>query len=328
MNKRESISTYMNSINKNTWLIYYALVGLGAILLLVNINNKYDELLAEKKHEQLYITKIVASDIDAMLLKYETMIDLVSEDFSEDHDLNQDILRSILQKSELLIGFSLYNTDGTLHTKSNNMPDSKHYDLSPEQHFYSWFKSGLEAERMMVNKPTYSRILRKWIIPIQKRLLDKEGNVIGIMTSAIDLKKLEQKWPRSKAFGNSIELTLDQQFYQLLHTGTDLQEYQKIHNNPLAFRQSDKTRIQLEKQNLTIDQLRHNDTVAQIIVTIGKERILHSIAYSKNYEFWAHSSRPLSTLIRPLLNAISLLHNPLYFSYHDCFLSFQMDSQH
>lgn len=301
----------MTSSNKNTWFVYYCLIALGAILLCVNINNRYNELLSEKKYEQQYITKIVASDIDSTLAKYETMIDLVNEDFNEDQNLNQNIIKNILHKSDLLIGFLLYNTDGTLHTKSDNLPESKRYRLKPEQHYYSWFLSGLKTDKMMINKPRFSPILKQWVIPIQKRLVDHDGNVIGMMTSFLDLKKLESRWSSTKAFGNNIELTLDKQFYQLLHTGINLKEHQKIHNNPLAFRQMDNTKRLLAEQNLTIEKLRNNNIVAQIIGTINDEKVLISIAYSQHYPLWAHSSRPLNSLTKALIYS-SLYYTALY----------------
>jgi diguanylate cyclase (GGDEF)-like protein len=293
----------MNILNKNTWFIYYCLVALGTILLLTSINSKYKELLAEKKHEQYYITKIVASDIDALLFKYETMMDLISDDFLVNRSLNQSMIKNILQKSELLIGVTIYNKDGTLNSKSSNLPDDPRYNLKPEEQGYTWFQNGLLQSTMMLNKPTYSSILKKWIIPIQKRLQDKNGNIIGIIASSIDIKKLEQKWPNSKAFGNSIELTLDNNFYQLLHTGTDIESHQKIYNNPLTFGQINQTKSQLEKQNLTLQTLRDNDIVAQLILSIEGKKVLHTLTYSKHHQFWANSSRPLSDISKPLLYA-------------------------
>ena len=115
---------HMNVLNKKTWFIYYGLIAIGFFLLIINVNSKYNELLAEKKHEQFYITKIIKADIDATLSKYETMIDLINEDFNEDNSLNQNILHRILEQSELLGGFALYNIDGKLLAKSDNLPDA------------------------------------------------------------------------------------------------------------------------------------------------------------------------------------------------------------
>ena len=130
----------MNTLNKNTWFIYYCLIALAIILLFVNINGKYKELISEKQYEQAYVTKIVASDINSILVKYETLINLIGEDFNEDNHFNQSILKNILQESDLLEGFLLYNPDGTLRAKSNNLPESQLYNLKPEDHYFSWFR--------------------------------------------------------------------------------------------------------------------------------------------------------------------------------------------
>ena len=294
----------MKRLNKNTWLIYYALISIGALLLMVNVNSKYDELLSKKQHEQLYITKIVAADISTLLAKYEVMIDLISENFIKNQSLNQSLARKILQKSDLLIGFFIFDNEGKLKEKTANLPD-KDYDLKPEAHFYSRFKKVLRQDSIMLSRPLYSSNLQKWIIPLKKRLRDKDDNIIGVMMSAIDLKKLEQKWSKSRAFGNSVELTLDKSFYQLMHTGIHIEDFQKNYNNPLTSRQIESTKVQLNKLNLTLETLRKTEAVAQIVVSVGNRKVLHSIMYNKEYKFWTHSSHPLNDLTKPILYSIS-----------------------
>ena len=294
----------MKRLNKNTWLIYYVLISIGALLLMVNVNSKYDELLSKKQHEQLYITKIVAADISTLLAKHEVMIDLISENFIKNQKLNQSLARRILQKSDLLIGFFIFDNEGKLKEKTANLPD-KNYDLKPEARFYSRFKKVLQQDSIMLSRPLYSSNLRKWIIPLKKRLRDKDDNIIGVMMSAIDLKKLEQKWSKSKAFGNNVELTLDKSFYQLMHTGMHIEDFQKNYNNPLTSRQIESTKVQLKKLDLTLETLRKTEAVAQIVVSIGTRKVLHSIMYNKEYKFWTHSSRPLNDLTTPILYSIS-----------------------
>ena len=205
----------MNVLNKKTWFIYYCLIAIGLLLLIINVNSKYNELLAEKKHEQFYITKIIKADIDATLSKYETMIDLINEDFNEDNSLNQGILNSILQKSELLGGFALYNMEGKLLAKSDNLPDEL-YNVKSSTYFDS---KTLQSNTLTISKPAFSPLTNRWIIPIRQHLINPNGEVIGYMGASINIKKLEKKWSHSKAFDNDIELTLDDSFYRLMYTG-------------------------------------------------------------------------------------------------------------
>ena len=157
----------MHKLKKNTWFIYYCFAGLGATLLLACISNEYDVLLSEKKQKQSHITTIVTADLESLFLKYEMMLDLLSDDFIENKRLNQTMVNNILQRSELLLGFTLYDTKGTLIAKSNNLPDSPRYHLKVEEQHYSWLEKGLLQPTLMVNKPTYSSILKQWFIPIQ-----------------------------------------------------------------------------------------------------------------------------------------------------------------
>ena len=63
LNDSKEYCISMIFLKNNSWLTYYALIMLSATLLIANIYSKYDELLAEKKYEQLYVNKIVSADI-------------------------------------------------------------------------------------------------------------------------------------------------------------------------------------------------------------------------------------------------------------------------
>lgn len=292
----------ITSLISKAWLIYYCIIAATTILLLSNINSKYDELLTKRKHDQLYITKIVKADINTLLSKYETMIDLVNEDFKEDNILNQHILQNILQKSDLLMGFIIFNLDGTLLTKSNNLPD-KAYEINSDLYFDKSFADSLYKDNLMIGKAIFSPVTKKWIIPIRKTLFNKAGLANGFITSAINLEKLKQKWLRSQAFGNTITLMFDQNFYPFLHTGITTDNYQKFYATPLTNDQLTNTEEQLKKQNITLDMLRNTGEVAQLIFTVEGNKVLHSLTYNKEYQFWTRSSRPLSDVITPLAYA-------------------------
>lgn len=287
---------------RKTWLIYYCLVALTTTLLLTSINSKYNELLTKYKNEQFYVTKVVKEDINTLLSKYETMIDLVNEDFSQDNMLNQRILQNVLQKSDLLIGFGIFNLEGALLAKSNNLPD-KLYNINSELYFDKIFSSNLYKNNLMIGKALFSPVSNKWIIPIRKTLFNKAGLANGFMTSAINLEKLKQKWAKPQAFGNTITLMFDQNFYPFLRTGITVDNYQKFYTTPLTSDQLTNTEEQLKKQNITLDILRNTGEVAQLIFTVKGNKVLHSLAYNKEYQFWTHSSRPLSDVITPLISA-------------------------
>ena len=290
----------MPQLNRNTWLIYYCFIALSTFFLLNSINSKYDELLSKSKNEQRYVTKIIQADTKTLLAQYETMIDLVNGDFNEKDDLNQLILKNILLKSELLIGFVIFNLDGTLRAKSNNLPDSL-YSIKSNVYFDKGFSGGLTKDKLMISRAIFSPIMDAWIIPIRKALLDKNGKVSGFIASAIILEKLKQKWPFSETLNNKAILTLDKNFYQILNTGVAPAEYKTFYSNPLSAVQIKETKVQLKKQSLTFDMLRETGETAQIIIKPQNKSVLHSISYNKQYQFWTHTSQPLSNLITPLI---------------------------
>jgi len=291
-----------NLLNKNTWLIYYCLIVISTILLFSNIDNKYNELLSIAKSEQFYITKIVKEDIESLLTTFDTMIDLVSEDFNEDNNLNQTILSNILNKSNLLMGFVIFNVDGSVQDKSDNLPLQLNAANS-NSYFKKILKSQLKKDKLIIGRPMFSPFTHKWIIPIKKALFNNSGEFTGYMSSAIFLEKLKKKWPRSQALGNSLMLTLDNRFYRILNTGVAVSDYQEFYQQPVRLSQIAKVEAELNKQSLSLEKLRISGEVAQINIKLhGQEKLL-SLAYSKKYQFWAHSNRPHNDVLTPLLHA-------------------------
>lgn len=294
----------MNLLNKKAWFIYYCLIAIGLLLLIVNVKGKYNELLTEKKHQQYYITKIIEADIDALLSKYEVMIDLINEDFNEDQLLNQTILHSILQKSEFLGGFALFDLNGKLLAKSDNL-SNKLYKTEHLNYIDNQNPSSAE-NTLIINKPTLSQITKRWIIPIHKPLINLQGKMVGYMTASIDIKKLEEKWSHSHAFDNNVGLILDKNFYRLLYTGADKGEEKTIYGMPLSVKKMDNIKKQFKKKNITLDELRDKGSVAQIILPSKGDKynhILYSSTYNNNYHFWTYSSQSLKSLTAPLLYA-------------------------
>ncbi|TEW56844.1 bifunctional diguanylate cyclase/phosphodiesterase [Psychromonas sp. RZ22] len=301
----------MRILNRNAWVIYYALLALGGLLLLANISSKYEEVLSKDKYQQRYLTQIVASDINRMLLKFETMIDLVSEDFNKENQLNQSFLKNILERSDFLIGFAIYNLDGTLREKSNNLPDRIRSKES-EQNFHSGFDNSGEKDYLMVSRPILSPTTQKWLIPIRKLLLDKNEKAIGYMSSAIHLDKLKQRWSASQTFENTIILSLDYNFNQLLHTSLPKERYADFYTNPLPTKQIENADKLLKKQNLTRDMLRKSGDVVNLIITVRGKKVLHSMSYDKQYRIWTHTSRPFSDITTPVIHS-ALYYSILYF---------------
>lgn len=291
----------MKKLQSKAWLNFYLLIGLGSVLLGVNVYEKYIELLNNAKHEQLYISKIVDADISTKFTKYETMIDLVGEGIIRNQNVNQSILDSILNRSNLLVGFAFFEADGSLHTQSTNLPEHYNYDITPDKAIYNWFQGALLYDSMRLNAPSYSDSLGRWILPIYKRLVDEDGQVLGVIISAIDIARLASEWPKSKAFGNNIELMLDRSFYQILNTGVDIKDYDDIFNMPLTVNEISSLKVSLAKEAHSFEVLRISNRIAAIMIEDDDANILHTIAYNNKYAYWTITSRPVHDFTPTLL---------------------------
>jgi len=286
---------------RHTWLIYFCLVLFSTILLLTTVYGKYDELLTKRKYEQLYITKIVKADINSLLSTYESILDLINVGFNEDHQFNQSVLQKILKKSDLLAGFAVFNLDGTLRAISDNLPQ-KLFKVNANAFLRQGFYGAVTEDKLMISRPIFSPITKRWLIPIRKALIDKQGTVTGFLFSAILINKLQPKWPQSESFGNSLMLIIDQSFYRILDTALGAKEYSENFSTPFTEQQRDELEKELKKQNLTLEMLRETEEVAQFLFNNNDKEKLHSLSFNKQYQFWTHASRPLTSITTPLLH--------------------------
>ena len=260
---------------RHTWLIYFCLVLFSTILLLTTVYGKYDELLTKRKYEQLYITKIVKADINSLLSTYESILDLINVGFNEDHQFNQSVLQKILKKSDLLAGFAVFNLDGTLRAISDNLPQ-KLFKVNANNFLRQGFYGAVTEDKLMISRPIFSPITKRWLIPIRKALIDKQGTVTGFLFSAILINKLQPKWPQSESFGNSLMLIIDQSFYRILDTALGAKEYSENFSTPFTEQQRDELEKELKKQNLTLEMLRETEEVAQFLFNNNDKEKLHS----------------------------------------------------
>jgi len=286
---------------RHTWLVYFCLVVFTTILLFATIYGKYDELLTKRKYEQLYVTKIVKTDINSLLSTYESILDLINVGFNEEDQFNQSVLQRILKKSDLLAGFAVFNLDGTLRAISDNLPQ-KLFESQDNHYIEQGFYGPIIADKLMISRPIFSPITKRWIIPIRKALIDKQGTVTGFLFSAILINKLQPKWPQAEYFGNSLMLILDQSFYRLLDTALGSKQYLKSFSTPFIEEQRDEVEQELKKQNLTLEMLRETEEVAQFIFNNNGKEKLHSLSFNKQYQFWTHASRSLTSITSPLLH--------------------------
>ncbi|MCP4324801.1 MAG: EAL domain-containing protein [Alteromonadales bacterium] len=291
----------MNSLLKKTWLIFYILAFSGLLVFIVASYVKHNELEQHLKTEQQYATKLFDSYIYSAFFQFETILELISYKYSLNNSLEINMIDNILSKSPLLIGFALFSPDGSLQTASSNLQIVRFTNLLDNEDSKHWFNDTLNQNKMTIGHPYYIREIKKWIIPIRKRFLNPQGEVIAVITSGLDLQVLSQQWNDASVHQRTMQATLDHGFHRILRSNTALNKYEQVYTTPINVENIDKINTQLAKQHLTIDALRVIDKPTQLEVEIDtKQKMYVTLFFNAKHKIWISAAESNSSLLQQL----------------------------
>lgn len=280
----------MNFIKKNTWLLFYLIAFIGAVLVASAIYLKHEGLIKEAQIEQRYVTKIFNNQITSLFIKYETILDLIGDEFTLNKTLNIQILDKTNSKTELLVGFGLFTPDGSLWFSSSNLNKITFPNLLANKDTKKWFKETLQQDQLNIGKPYLLSAINKWVIPIRKRLINSQGEVFAVMTTGIDLSALSQLLNETDSLDNVLQITLDKNFYRILRTDVEQNNYEKPYNYPITLAALNSIKLALQRRHLTLDDLRQSTELIQISsgidLGIAKKESILTVVYNKKFQFW------------------------------------------
>ncbi|WP_022942373.1 bifunctional diguanylate cyclase/phosphodiesterase [Psychromonas hadalis] len=271
---------------KKIWLLFYFLAFSGFCTLLTSVYLKHDELENRLQTEQRYVTQLFSSYISSAFFQFETMLDLISYEYSFQQSLKIRAIDDILARSPLLIGFALFNTDGTLQSSSRNLQKVNFPNLLTNNKTKQWFQQALQQNRMTIGGPYYLNSLKKWVVPIRKRIINSEGSVVGVIASGLDLQALSMQWTDGSNGQRTLQAITDNGFFRILRTNTPLNKYEKIYNTPIEEQITKKIKQQLALKKLTFDDLRKSEKSVQLQFTQGDQKRYSTILYNAKQQLW------------------------------------------
>jgi len=275
----------MNQLLKKTWLFFYTLVFSGLIIFCISYSLKHDELEHKLQTEQRYVTQLFDAYLSSTLFQFESILDLISQDYSIQKDLTIETIDNILEKNPLLIGFALFSPDGALQTASNTLQIVNLPNLLTNEKTKEWFKQTLTQNQTTIGRPYYIAMLNKWVLPIRKRIVDKQGNITGVIASGLDLHALSLQWNNANHARRILQATLDLGFYRILRTNLARNKYSQTYNEALTNLNIEEIETKLAQQKLSLEILRKSGETAQLV--LQRERgVYATLFYNNKHQLW------------------------------------------
>jgi len=271
---------------------------------------QYEELEYEIKTEQRYATKLFESYISSAFFQFASLLDLISYESTLRENLNIDIIDTVLSKNPFLVGFALFNVDGSVQSLSHNLQTIHFPNLLTNEQTKLWFQEVLGHNKMTIARPYYLKKLKKWVIPIRQRVVNAQGEVIGVIASGLDLKALSLQWDHNSNGKRSMQATLDNGFSPMIRSNLALNKYDQIYNTAVRSSFIKQLESELALQHLTLDSLRASGNIVQ--VHMQQERGTYvSLLFNKKLHVWFTSIESNYSLKQTMLNNL-LIYGALY----------------
>ncbi|PKF63039.1 hypothetical protein CW745_06335 [Psychromonas sp. psych-6C06] len=290
----------MTLSHKKTSLFFYIIALGGFLILLISGYLKFTELEYKLQAEQRYVTKLFESHVSSALFQFESMLDLISYESTLQHNLNVEVIDNILSRTPLLIGFALFNPDGEVRSISSSLQNVRLPNLLTDEKTKKWFKHALTQDQMTIGNPYILQPLNKWVVPIRKRVVDKQGNVVAVITSGLDLQTLSQQWNDGSDGRRVFQATLDNDYYRILRTNVALNKYESTYSSPIS---SDVIRLieeQLAEQKISLQSLRDSGQSVQLKPS-SQQSEYFTILYNPKHQIWINASESSFSLQKKLI---------------------------
>ena len=275
----------MNQLLKKTWLLFYILAVSGLLVLSMSLYFKHGEFEYEIQSEQRYVTKIFESYISSTFIQFESILDLIAHESTIHQGLDDDIIQYVLAEDSFLIGFALFDSNGKMQSTSNNLQDIQFPYFANTKNLDQWIKQALLRSGMIISPPYYLKEHRNWVNPIQKRIADPHGEVMGVITSAIDLQALSLHWNDDSNGRRIMQATLDDGFYRILRSNLALNKYEQIYQSSVPDDFSKQVENKINLQNLTLDDLRQSGDSVQVKMQDDQFNYV-TLVFNKKLKTW------------------------------------------
>ena len=212
----------MKLFQKNIWTLFFILTFICSFLLVAAIYIKDQTLLEEYKSKQRYLIEIFQNNLLTQFAEHEFHLDSIAEQFKREEQINPGIIEHLLRKNTLLSNVELFSPDGQLLFSSRHLRRAYAEEMNGATHTgkNEWFKQALTTERMVIGTPYLSISLSAsdiWIVPLAKRILNRQGKVIAIISAGLNVANIEKLWQGDNQRQTNLLVTQDKTFSGIIN---------------------------------------------------------------------------------------------------------------
>ncbi|MCL6415534.1 EAL domain-containing protein [Aestuariirhabdus sp. Z084] len=282
----------MPVLKKNIWLVFYALVLTGSILLAYISYVRWYDIKESLQKQQQYQVELVKNSVSSVLENQSILLRVIGSQITKDVFLNHpDAIRSLfdeqLRLNPELAGIGVSRPDGTPFIVSKNLRQLPRLNLSTAKETSESFKRALVSQDVVIGRTYYHPNLKEWIIPIRKSLRTQEGELYGLVAVGVYLEGTSF-WSSATHINPHHQLSVVRDsdlYFQFYSSGWN--NSQQSYNKPLTQNSFD-TFVQrsTEKYQISEFELRNGSTQISLEYNVRGDSVFSDIRFNPDLGLW------------------------------------------
>ena len=299
----------MSLFKKNIWLLFSLLLFIGTILLVAAFYHEYNNILNDTKNDQLYLTKLHQDRLNSLFHEHEILHNLIAHEYLDNQNFTYKKFDTVLSLNPLLVDIWIFSADGELLLST--LPDVAFPNLTQNKNTQQWFQETLNSDSMVIGRAYLLESINKWILPVRKKIIDKNGNIVAVSSTGIDLTMLHRQWSKEYNDQNTIQATLDNSAFRILRSDLTTEQYPDYYGNSLPSNILFSQNIAQLKAQLNAKSTANSEPFIQGIAPAKTGKVLYTLNYNEHYRFWMSTELPYQLVLQKIYK-----HYIFYFAFY------------
>ena len=302
----------------NIWNIFYAMLLASVILLGILLNKAYGTIDTRHLESVGNSTSLVASAFQSHLRDIERTLYLIGREVNRLHEENAEkqkivhYLDRTLQDSKGFVGFGYIAPNGSfLYTTTNLHLENKHINLLKNPKTKASFLRTLQSKTLFLGRTYFFKEIDKWVIPFRLAIRDDNGDVIGVMTTGLQVSH-NKSYLVDKKLLPHLEVVVireadeDGKMFRQYSSFNDV-SYERLYNLPLSKRIIQIAKKEFTKRGFSFEKMRiYPKIVTFHAYNIKNEKVVCGMIYDPHTKEWIIVSEKRSLMMNEFYTTVFL----------------------
>lgn len=255
----------------------------------------YNNLKKETENQVTHVNELFNAAAFSRVHEIELILDQIANSIRYD-DSNtslsrlDEILNEVLSTTHASIGYGFVSETGEFFATSSDIDKQKIINLMNNDVTKESFMLTLKSDKMIIGRAYYSAAVDKWILPLRKTVRQRSGEIIGVVTTGIDLDSVSRITQSNPIKSSMRSLVInDSGLWRVYVDGPSIRN-SVFYSKPVPKERYDKAVFQLmSKYGITVNALKESSKtfIYTSYAEIEQGNSIKAVSYIPRYGLWA-----------------------------------------